>query len=98
VSGSEHVSRGWNHTGAALVKAALQRQRDYNRVVLPAARAVKEAWPDAETTSGLRNRLQEHDLGEVINYRSSSRTLQVGRWQPCSSFIRSKRLMTSAQR
>lgn len=78
VSGSEQVSRGWGHMGAALVEAALQRQRDYKSVVQPAARAVKEAWPDAETTSGLRKRLREHDLGEVIKYRSPSRTLQVG--------------------
>lgn len=78
VTGSERVSRGWGHMGAALVEAALQRQRNYKSVVLPAAQAVKEAWPDAETTSGLRKRMQDHDLGKVIKYRSPSRILQVG--------------------
>lgn len=77
VTGSEQVTRGWGHMGALLVEAALQRQRNYERVVLPAARAVKEAWPDADTTTGLRKRLKEHDLGEVIHYRSPSRTTQV---------------------
>jgi hypothetical protein len=77
VTGSEQVTRGWGHMGAALVEAALQRQRHYERVVLPAARRVKAAWPDAETTSGLRKRLKEHDLAEVIKYDEPARTLQV---------------------
>ena len=77
VTGAEQVNRGWGHTGAALVDAALQRQRNYEKVVRPAAEAVKDAWPDAKTTSGLRKRLQAYDLGDVIRYQSPSRVLQV---------------------
>lgn len=58
-------------------KAALQRQRHHERVVPPAAHRVKAVWPDAETTSGLRKRLKEHDLAEVIKYDEQARTLQV---------------------
>lgn len=77
LTGSEQVTRGWAHMGALLVEAALQRQRIYKTVVLPRARAVKQSWPDAETTSGFLKRLEEHDLAEVINYNSPLRITQI---------------------
>ncbi|MGF9663176.1 hypothetical protein AAIH25_15065 [Arthrobacter crystallopoietes] len=77
VDGSEQVARGWNHIGAVLVDAALQRQRNYARVVEPRVRLIKDTWPDADTTSGFLKRMDNEDLARTIKWNGPSRIRQI---------------------
>lgn len=71
------VSRGWDHIGAIIVDATLQRRQNYNETVKPRVLALVEAWPDAATTSGFRRRLDTGTLSEVIDWPSPGRLAQV---------------------
>lgn len=71
------VSRGWDHIGAIIVDATLQRRQNYNETVKPRVLALVEAWPDAATTSGFRRRLDTGTLSEVISWPSPGRLAQV---------------------
>ncbi|NKX55958.1 hypothetical protein [Arthrobacter mobilis] len=77
VHGRDRVEKGWDHMGANLVDAALQRRQDYGKVVRKRARVLKEAWPDAKTTSGFLDRLATDDLSAVISWSGPDRLKQI---------------------
>lgn len=74
---SIEVSRGWDHIGAIVVDATLQRRQNYHATVRPRIVALVGAWPDAATTSGFRRRLDTGTLSEVISWPSPGRLAQV---------------------
>lgn len=74
---STEVSRGWDHIGAIIVDATLQRRQNYNETVKPRVIALVAAWPDAATTSGFRQHLDTGELPDVINWPSPGRLAQV---------------------
>lgn len=74
---SAEVSRGWDHIGAIIVDATLQRRQNYHETVKPRVEALIAAWPDAATTSGFRQRLDTGKLSEVIDWPSPGRLAQV---------------------
>ena len=74
---SIEVSRGWDHIGAIVVDATLQRRQNYHATVRPRVVALVGAWPDAATTSGFRRRLDTGTLSEVISWPSLGRLAQV---------------------
>ena len=74
---STEVSRSWDHIGAIIVDASLQRRQNYHETVRPRVVALVEAWPDAATTSGFRQCLDTGTLSEVINWPSPGRLAQV---------------------
>lgn len=71
------AGRGWDHIGAIIVDATLQRRQNYNETVKPRVLALIEAWPDAATTSGFRRHLATGTLSEVISWPSPGRLAQV---------------------
>lgn len=71
------ISREWEHIGAIIVDATLQRRQNYHTTVLPRVLALMEAWPDAATTSGFRRHLETGALSEVIDWPSPGRLAQV---------------------
>ena len=77
IDGSIQVSRGWGHIGATIVDAALQRRQNYENTVKPRVEALVAAWPDSETTTGFRRRLNTGKLPEVIRWSSPSRLSQI---------------------
>lgn len=74
---STDESRGWDHIGAIIVDATLQRRQNYHETVKPRVVALIEAWPDADTTSGFRRQLETGKLSEVIDWPSPGRLAQV---------------------
>lgn len=64
--------RKWDHMGALIVDAALQPRTRYTSTVLPRARRVRDQWPDARTTTGLRARLESVDLSAYLVWRRTS--------------------------
>jgi hypothetical protein len=74
---STEVSRVWDHIGAIIVDATLQRRQNYNETVKPRVVALVAAWPDAATTSGFRRHLDTGKLSEVISWPSPGRLAQV---------------------
>lgn len=74
---STEVSRSWDHIGAIIVDASLQRRQNYHATVRPRVLALVAAWPDAATTSGFRRRLDTGTLSEVISWPSPGRLAQV---------------------
>ena len=74
---STEVSRSWDHIGAIIVDATLQRRQNYHATVRPRVAALVGAWPDAATTSGFRRRLDTGTLSEVISWPSPGRLAQV---------------------
>jgi hypothetical protein len=75
---STELSRGgWDHIGAIIVDATLQRRQNYDATVKPRVLALVAAWPDAATTSGFRKRLDTGKLSEVISWPSPGRLAQV---------------------
>lgn len=77
IDASTEIRRGWDHVGAIIVDATLQRRQNYHETVLPRVVALVEAWPDAATTSGFRSRLDTGKLSDVINWPSPGRLAQV---------------------
>ncbi len=75
--GSTEVSRSWDHIGAIIVDASLQRRQNYHETVRPRVIALVEAWPEAATTSGFRHCLDTGTLSEVISWPSPGRLAQV---------------------
>ncbi|MDF9752364.1 hypothetical protein [Arthrobacter sp. ES3-54] len=74
---STEVSRGWDHIGAIIVDASLQRRQNYHATVRPRVVALVAAWPEAATTSGFRRCLDTGTLSEVISWPSPGRLAQV---------------------
>lgn len=77
IDGGQETIRGWDHVGAVIVDAVLQRQRKYEAVVRPRVIKLKNAWPDASTTTGMRRRIETGTLGDTIAWRGSSRLEQI---------------------
>jgi hypothetical protein len=77
IDASTDVSRGWDHIGAIIVDASLQRRQNYHATVRPRVVALVAAWPDAATTSGFRRCLDTGTLSEVISWPSPGRLAQV---------------------
>ncbi|MDQ0030142.1 hypothetical protein [Arthrobacter bambusae] len=63
------VGDEWSHMGAVITDASLQAGIGYKNVVLPRVRALRQAWPDADTTSGFVQRLGGGDLPSVLNWK-----------------------------
>lgn len=74
---STEAGRGWDHIGAIIVDAALQRRQNYHATVRPRVLALVAAWPEAATTSGFRRHLGTGKLSEVISWPSPGRLAQV---------------------
>ncbi|HSN38358.1 MAG TPA: hypothetical protein VLT34_18600 [Arthrobacter sp.] len=74
---SSETSRGWDHVGAIIVDATLQRRQNYHETVKPRVDALVAAWPDAATTSGFRRHLGTGKLSDVIDWPSPGRLAQV---------------------
>lgn len=79
VDGGTNVVRGWNHIGAIIVDATLQRRQRYVVTVLPRVRELVNTWPDAETTDGFRRRIASGDLAKVIRWDGQQRLDQISR-------------------
>ncbi|PHV68465.1 hypothetical protein [Williamsia muralis] len=62
-------ARGWNHIGAIICDAALQRQAKYKSTVLPRVQRLIKEWPDADTLSGFKTRIASEGLSKTINWR-----------------------------
>lgn len=77
IDASTERTRGWHSIGAIIVDAALQRRQNYARTVRPRVAALVEAWPDADTTSGFRRRLDSGELSKTISWRSPERLTQI---------------------
>jgi hypothetical protein len=71
------VSREWDHIGAIIVDATLQRRQNYHATVRPRVAALVAAWPDAATTSGFRRHLDTGELSDVISWPSPGRLAQI---------------------
>ena len=75
--GPAEAHRSWDHIGAIIVDATLQRRQNYNETVKPRVEALVAEWPDAATTSGFRQHLDTGKLSEVIDWPSPGRLAQV---------------------
>jgi len=73
VDGSIASNRGWNHIGAVVADAVLQRRQNYERVVRPRVKHLMAEWPDAATTSGLVKRLESDDLATTLQWTGEQR-------------------------
>jgi hypothetical protein len=71
------VSREWDHIGAIIVDATLQRRQNYHATVRPRVAALVATWPDAATTSGFRRHLDTGELSDVISWPSPGRLAQI---------------------
>ncbi|WP_309108582.1 hypothetical protein [Arthrobacter sp.] len=71
------ISRGWDSIGAIIVDASLQRRQNYEATVKPRVEALVASWPDANTTSGFRNRLSTGSLSQIIMWPSPGRLGQI---------------------
>lgn len=67
----------WSHMGAVIADASLQAGVGYKNVVLPRVRALRQAWPDANTTSGLIRRLATGSLPTVLNWKGQKKLAVV---------------------
>ncbi len=67
--------RGWNHMGAVLADAALQRRTKFRSVVEPRVRGLIEAWPDADTVTGLAARMSQEDVAVVLRWRHPAKIM-----------------------
>ncbi|MDJ0319150.1 hypothetical protein [Pseudarthrobacter sp. PS3-L1] len=77
VDDSSEASRQWDHIGAIIVDATLQRRQNYHETVKPRVLALIAEWPDAATTGGFRQRLDTKKLSKVIDWPSPGRLAQV---------------------
>lgn len=77
IDGGRRYARGWDHLGGVIVDAVLQRQRKYIAVVRPRVVRLIEEWPDADTVTGMRRRIDSGTLAEAISWRGGSRLQQI---------------------
>lgn len=63
------LPRGWQHMGAVICDAALQRRAVYKTTVRPRIEELIAAWPDADTLSGFTRRRASSDLTAVIRWQ-----------------------------
>lgn len=69
----DDVKPGWGHVGAIALDAAIQPQRDYEKVVRPRVERLIAEHPEASTTSGFLALADSKDLTEVVNYAYTER-------------------------
>ena len=69
----DDVKPGWAHVGAIALDAAIQPQRDYEKVVRPRVERLIAEHPAASTTSGFLALAASKDLTEVVNYAYTER-------------------------
>lgn len=74
---STEISRSWDSIGAIIVDASLQRRQNYEATVRPRVEALVASWPDAQTTSGFRQRLVTGSLSQIIMWPSPGRLGQI---------------------
>jgi len=60
----------YEHIGATLTDAVLQAGINYEKVVRPRAEHVRDAYPEARTTSGFARVIQQFGVGRVLNWGS----------------------------
>ena len=60
----------YGHIGATLTDAVLQAGINYKKVVQPRAERVRDAYPEAQTTSGFAHALEQFGVGRVLNWGS----------------------------
>lgn len=77
IDGSRHVARGWQHIGAIIVDAVLQRRQRYKATVRPRVENLVAVWPEAATVSGFRKRIDEGGLSVAIRWKSEQRLTQI---------------------
>ena len=73
ISEPDDVKPGWDHVGAIALDAAIQPQRDYEKVVRPRVERLIAEHPEASTTSGFLALADSKDLTEVVNYAYTER-------------------------
>lgn len=69
----DDVKPGWGHVGAIALDAAIQPQRDYEKVVRPRVERLIAEHPEASTTSGFLALADSKDLTEVVDYAYTER-------------------------
>lgn len=80
LDGAVQVTRYQQHMGGLIVDSALQRQNRYAATVAPRVSELIAAWPDADTTTGFRRRLDTgglDGLGKVIRWPKPRRLEQI---------------------
>src|SRR5438552_5608244 len=60
----------YGHIGATLTDAVPQAGINYKKVVQPRAERVRDAYPEAQTTSGFAHALEQFGVGRVLNWGS----------------------------
>ena len=69
----------YNHMGALLTDAVLQAGLNYEKVVHPKALRVRDNYPEAATTSGFLNVLEERGYQEVLQWNDEVKPDRVKR-------------------
>ncbi|MFJ5634902.1 hypothetical protein ACIQF5_19975 [Streptomyces goshikiensis] len=64
---------GWSHMGAVICDASFQARRKYESTVRPRIERLQEAWPDAATVRGFRDRIAAEDLAVAMDFNSPRR-------------------------
>lgn len=80
LDGAVQITRYQQHMGGLIVDSALQRQNKYAATVAPRVRDLIAAWPDADTTTGFRRRLDTEGLdglGKIIRWSKPRRLEQI---------------------
>jgi endonuclease III len=69
----------YEHMGALLTDAVLQAGLNYEKVVHPRALRVRDTYPDAVTTSGFLNVLEERGYQEVLQWKDEEKPARLKR-------------------
>ena len=62
------IDRDYNHMGAAITDAILQSGINYDNVVRPRVRKMREQHPEAATVTGFVNLLQQEGPNRLLNW------------------------------
>lgn len=77
IDGGRMITRGWHHIGALITDSVLQRRQKYKATVFPRVQALVREWPDAETTSGFKTRIEQGGLSDIIRWNGYQRLRQI---------------------
>jgi len=69
----------YEHMGALLTDAVLQAGLNYEKVVHPRALRVRDTYPEAATTSGFLNVLEERGYQEVLQWKDEEKPARLKR-------------------
>lgn len=72
INDSKPASRGWNHIGAVVVDAVLQRRQKYSSTVLPRVQLFIADYPESHTTEGVRELSEKGEISNAICWKSDS--------------------------